>query len=95
MKKYICDMTPVDKAEFLESTKRAMEREHGVPWSWMEKKIQTDIDATFDDEKFVKMDPDSRIDAAFCRKEFKEKPELVDYLLWMGKFVTHSDVIEW
>jgi len=57
MKKRICDMTPVDKAEFLESTKRAMEREHGVPWSWMEKKIQTDIDATFDDEKFVKMDP--------------------------------------
>lgn len=41
------------------------------------------------------MDPDSRIDAAFCRKEFNKKPELVDYLLWSLKFVTHSDVVEW
>ena len=60
----------------------------------MEKRIQAEIDATFDDEKFVKMDPDSRIDAAFCRKEFNKKLELVDYLLWSLKFVTHSDVVE-
>lgn len=88
-------MTPHDKAAFLESTKRTIEKEQGVPWSWMESRIQAEIDATFDDELFARMDPDSRIDAAFCRKEFKEKPELVDYLLWMGKFVTHSDVVEW
>ena len=52
--------------------------------------------ATFDDEKFVKMDPDSRIDAAYARKEFGDKkPELVDYLLWTLKFVTKSEYVEW
>ena len=50
----------------------------------------------FDDERFVKMSPDDQIDAAFARKEFgKEKPSLVDFLLWSWKFVTHSDVVEW
>ena len=58
--------------------------------------IQAEIDATFDDAQFVKMDPDSRIDAAYARKEFGDKkPSLVDYMLWTAKFVTHSDVIEW
>jgi len=61
-----------------------------------ERKNQDNIDATFDDERFVKMSPDDQIDAAFARKEFgKEKPSLVDFLLWSGKFVTHSDVVEW
>ena len=46
--------------------------------------------------QFVKMDPDSRIDAAYARKEFGDKkPSLVDYMLWTAKFVTHSDVVEW
>ena len=58
--------------------------------------IQAEIDATFDDAQFVKMDPDSRIDAAYARKEFGDKkPSLVDYMLWTAEFVTHSDVIEW
>lgn len=96
MKKRISDMTLADKAAFLESTKKAMEKEQGVPWSWMESRIQAEIDATFDDERFAGMDSDSRIDATLCRKEFGDKKsELVDYLLWTGKFVTHSDVVEW
>ena len=42
------------------------------------------------------MDPDYRIDAAYARKEFGDKkPELVDYLLWMLKFVTHSEYVDW
>lgn len=89
-------MTPEDKAAFLEATKIAMLIEQGVPWEVIEPKIQDDIDATFDDDRFVKMDPDFRIDAAYARKEFGDrKPSIVDYMLWTAKFVTHSDVIEW
>ena len=88
-------MTAKDKAEFLEATKIATEKEQGIPWEIMEAKIMEDIENTFDDAKFVKMDPDFRIDAAYARKEFGDKkPKLVDYLLWMGKFVTHSDYVE-
>ena len=59
-------MTPADKASFLETTKRALLLEQGVPWEVIEPKIQAEIDATFDDAQFVKMDPDSRIDAAYA-----------------------------
>ena len=96
MRKRISEMTAADKAEFLEKTKQATVNEQGVPWEFMEAKILEDIENTFDDEKFVKMDPDFRIDAAYARKEFGDKkPELVDYLLWMLKFVTHSDYVDW
>ena len=48
----------------------------------IESKILEEIENTFDDEKFARMDPDSRIDAAYARKEFGDKkPDLVDYLL--------------
>ena len=87
-------MTAKDKAEFLEATKIAPEKEQGIPWSFMEAKLREDLDATFDDERFVKMDPDFRIDAAYARKEFGDKkPELVDYMLWSLKFVTHSEYV--
>ena len=89
-------MTAADKAEFLEKTKQATINEQGVPWEFMEAKILEDIENTFNDEKFVKMDPDFRIDAAYARKEFGDKkPELVDYLLWMLKFVTNSEYVDW
>ena len=59
------------------------------------KKMQAEIDATFDDEKFAKMDPDAAIDAAYARKEFKGvKPSLIDYMLWSMKFVTKSEYVE-
>lgn len=96
MHKKISEMTAADKAEFLERTKQAMLREQGVPWEFIEAKIIEDIENTFDDEKFVKMDPDFRIDAAYARKEFGDrKPELVDYLLWTLKFVTKSEYVDW
>lgn len=96
MRKRISEMAQTDKASFLEATKRAMLIEYGTPWETIEAKIQADIDATFDDEKFAMMDPDFRIDAAYARKEFGDKkPELVDYILWSAKFVTHSDMVEW
>ena len=96
MRKRIAEMTPADKASFLEATKRAMWLGYGVKWEEMEKKIQDNIDATFDDERFLQMDRDSQIDAVYARKEFgKNKPELVDFMLWSQKFVTHSDVVEW
>ena len=41
------------------------------------------------------MDPDAQIDAAYARKAFgNKKPELVDYMLWMTKFVTKSEYVE-
>lgn len=96
MRKKISEMTAADKAEFLEQTKLAMIREYGIPWEFMEEKIMEDIDNTFDDEKFAKMDPDFRIDAAFARKEFgNRKPDLVEYLLWSCKFVTKSEYVNW
>ena len=96
MHKKISEMTAADKAEFLEKVKIAMINEQGVPWEVMEPKILEDIENTFDDEKFVKMDPEFRIDAAYARKEFGDKkPELVDYLLWSLKFVTHSESVDW
>ncbi len=96
MHKKISEMTAADKAEFLKRTKQAMLREQGVPWEFIEAKIIEDIENTFDDEKFVKMDPDFRIDAAYGRKEFRDrKPEFVDYLLWTLKFVTKSEYVDW
>lgn len=96
MRKKITEMTAADKAEFLEKTKQATISERGIPWEFVETKLLEDIDNTFDDERFVKMDPDFRIDAAYARKEFGDKkPELVDYILWMVKSVTHSEYVDW
>lgn len=96
MHKKISEMTAADKAEFLERTKQAMVREHGIAWENIEPKFLEDIENTFNDEKFVKMDPDFRIDAAYARKEFGDKkPALVDYILWTLKFVTHSEYVDW
>lgn len=95
MLKKISEMTDKDKAVFLEKTKRAMTGEQGIPWEIVESKILEDIESTFDDEKFLKMDPDFRIDAAFARKEFGDrKPALVDYMLWSLRFVTKSEYVD-
>lgn len=88
-------MTAEDKEEFLEQTKLALLLEQGIAWDFIKPRILEEIENTFDDEKFVKMDPEARIDAAYARKEFGDKkPELVDYLLWQAKFVTKSDYVE-
>lgn len=96
MRKKISEMTAKDKAEFLERVKIEMIIEQGVPWEDIEPKILEDIDNAFDDEKFLKMDPDFRLDAAYAREAFGDKkPELVDYMLWVLKFITKSDYVEW
>ena len=96
MRKRIADMTAEDKAEFLKYTRLAVEREQGASWEVVEARILEDIENTFDDDKFVRMDPDFRIDAAYARREFGDrKPELVDYMLWSLKFVTKSEYVEW
>ena len=95
MLKKISELNEQEKEQFLEATKKAMKREHGVDWAFIEKKMQDEIDAAFDDEKFAKMDPDAAIDAAYARKEFKGvKPSLIDYMLWSVKFVTKSEYVE-
>lgn len=89
-------MTEQDKAEFLERVKLEMLLRYGTSWEEMEGKIKNEIDNTFDDEKFAKMDPEHCIDAAYARKEFgKKKPSVVDYMLWSTKFVTHSEYLDW
>ena len=41
-----------------------------------------EIDDPFDDEKFFKLNPNSRIDGDYARKEFGErKPKLVDNIM--------------
>lgn len=96
MRKKISEMTAADKTDFLERTKISLQKEHDIPWEFIEAIILEDIENAFDDEKFAKMDPDFRIDAAFARKEFGDKkPELVDYILWSVKFVTKSEYVEW
>ena len=76
MIKRISDMTPADKAVFMLEFQHCIEK-RGLSWQDMKAKLQNEIDATFDDEKFLKMSPDFMIDAAYARKEFKEKPEIV------------------
>ena len=61
-RKKISKMTAEDKAEFLAATKASFVKDHGIPWEEIEPKILAEIDASFDDEKFVKMDPEFRID---------------------------------
>ena len=95
MIKKMSELTAEDKAKFLENTKQAFIREQGVPWEFVEAKMIEEIENTFDDQKFVKMDPDAQIDAAYARKAFgNKKPELVDYMLWMTRFVTKSEYVE-
>jgi len=96
MRKKISEMTLEDKSEFLKHTKEAILREQGIPWDHIESTIIEDIENTFDDEKFAKMDPAFQIDAASARKELRyKKPELVDYMLWSLQFVTKSEYVEW
>ena len=95
MRKKISEMTAADKKRFLDQTKKSMVHEYGIPWEFIEAKILGDLESTFDDAKFARMNPDDRIDAAYAKKEFgNKKPELVDYLLWMVKFVTKSEYVE-
>lgn len=88
MIKYYKDLTPSDKAKFLNKTKWEIENIHNVPWPEIERKMQAFLDAAYDDKLLPKMSPDDLIDAGLCRKEFKTKPEMIDFLIWQGRLVT-------
>lgn len=98
MIKRISELTNSDKNIYLENVKRELAYT-GVSWEFYQEKIQEDIDNTFDDARFGKMNPEFAIDAAYAREYFKwgtrhVKSELVDYMLWMGQSVTKSDLVE-
>ena len=94
MIKRISELTETDKKKYFEKTKEEMSK-YGKPWEFYEEKMQEFLDAAFDDELFPKMSPNDQIDAAYIRKDFgKNKPSIIEYLLWQGKFVTHSDYVE-
>ena len=85
-------MTADDKLEFYERTKKAFSKQYHLPWAVIEAKIRAEYEATFDDEKFLNLSPDSQIDAAYARRDFsnwkEKKPDFIDYLTWQGRFVT-------
>lgn len=90
------DMTEEDKQNFYRGVIADYnEKNPGKSWSEVEEKTLKQIDETFDDALFFKMSPDDQIDGAYARKEFgNKKPSLIDYILWTGRFVTHSDDVE-
>ena len=102
MIKKISELTVIDKGVYLENVKKAMEAEQGTPWSEIEAKILADIEATFSDDGYARMkkaNPEFAIDAKYAREYFNwdkehKKPSLVDYMLWMGRFVSKSDLVE-
>ena len=102
MIKKISELTVIEKGIYLENVKKAMEAEQGTSWCEMEAKILAEIDATFSDEGYAKMkkeNPEFAVDAKYAREYFRwdqehRKPSLVDYMLWMGQFVTKSDLVE-
>ena len=95
MIKRIQELTEEERKRFYRATMAEIQRTGHISAAEVQQKIQRLIDQAFDDELFPKMSADDRIDASFCRKEFGDKkPDIIDYLLWSGKFVTHSDYVE-
>ena len=60
MIKRIQDLTKKEKQRFLEHMIIEIEKT-GIPWSTYKAWIMEDLDATFDNEKFAKMNPDFEI----------------------------------
>ena len=64
MIKHISELTNSDKNRYLENVKRELEHTE-VSWDFYQEKIQEEIDNTFDDIRFGKMNPEFAIDAAW------------------------------
>ena len=95
MVKKISELTEQDKEKFLKNVKKSMALEQGIPWAMMEPMIQAELDAVFDENSCYKNDPAFAKDAELMRKEFgKNKPSIVDCMLWSGKYVTHSEYVD-
>ena len=94
MIKYYKDLTASDKERFVAKIKREIESVQDTSWPEMERKMQAFLDTAFDDALFMKMSPEDMIDASYCRKEFKEKPSLEDFLIWQGRFVANTEYVD-
>ena len=94
MIKKAADLTEREKEAFYRASMDEAVRKYGISRSVMRQKIEDDLNRSFHDASFVKMDSDAQIDAAFLRRAFKEKPSVEDYVVWTATFVTHSDMIE-
>ena len=95
MIKKISELTEQDKEKFLKNVKKSMALEQGTPWELMETMIQAELDTVFDEGGCYQNNPNFAKDAELLRKEFgKNKPSIVDYMLWSSKFVTHSEYVE-
>ncbi len=57
----------------MKKTKLVFIREQGIPWEIVEANIIEELENTFDDEKFVKIDLDAQVDGAYVRKAFGNK----------------------
>lgn len=95
-------MTDTDKEIYFRNIQATYERYYDMPWCTIVQRIQDEIDATFDDERFSQMkidNPEFAIDAGNARKYFKwdmkhKKPCVIDYILWSVQYVTKSDWID-
>ena len=94
MIKKISDLTEKEKAAFFRASLDEMARNYGASKTVVKQKMQDELDRAYSDAGFARMNPDNRIDMAYLRRDFKKKPSLEDYLIWMTKFVTHSDSVE-
>lgn len=73
---------------------KLFENTYNIPWDDIEPKIHKFIDDAFDDVKFLKMSSDDQVEGAYCRKEFKTKPSIEDYMIWSVRFVAHTEYVE-
>ena len=79
----------------MEIVKAEYTAHYDMPWAMIEMGIRLFLDNTFDDKLFLKMSDDEKIDDLHCREEFgSKKPSVIDYILWSGKYVTHSEYVE-
>ena len=95
MLKKVSELTEEDKNKFYKAAKKDFEDNYDVPWHVVEQQARLFLDQAFNDKLFPKMNPNDQIEAAHCRKAFNNtKPSLVDYMIWTGLSVTHSEWIE-
>lgn len=94
MIKHYKELTIEDKKKVYIATKQIFEATYNIPWASIEPKIHKFIDDAFDDEKFPKMSSDDQVDAAYCRREFKTKPSIEDYMIWSARFVAQTEYVE-
>lgn len=95
MIKHINSLTESDKHKFYESAKASFIRYYDMPWEEVEASMKRFVDCAFDDKLFVKLSPDDKTDASYCRKYFgNKKPSIYDFVIWQSVFASHSEYVE-